>query len=69
MKPSPASGVLRRICRAYREAAAAYDQAFVRGDVGQIEEALSRMQETAHTFAQGAEWALRQTSRSERRAR
>ena len=63
MKPSPASGTLRRICRAYREAAVAYEQAFMRGDVGRIEEALSRMQEAAHTFAQGAEWALRQTSR------
>jgi hypothetical protein len=48
---------LRRICRAYREAATAYDRAFRRGDVEAIEEAFSRMQEIACAFNQGAEWA------------
>jgi hypothetical protein len=52
---------LRRICRAYREAATAYDRAFVRGDVKAIEEAFSRMQEIARAFDQGAQWAHRQT--------
>lgn len=52
--------MLRRICRAYREAATAYDRAFVRGDVKAIEEAFSRMQEIACAFDQGAQWAHRQ---------
>jgi hypothetical protein len=51
---------LRRICRSYREAAAAYDRAFQHGDVRAIEEAFSRMQEIARAFDQGAEWAIRQ---------
>jgi len=52
---------LRHVCRAYREAAAAYDRAFIRGDVGAIEDAFSRMQEIARAFDQGAEWARRQS--------
>lgn len=51
---------MRRICRAYREAATAYDRAFVRGDVRAIEDAFSRMQEIACAFDQGAEWAKHQ---------
>jgi hypothetical protein len=54
---------LRRICRAYREAAAAYDRAFLRGDVEAIEDAFSRMQEIARAFNQGAEWAKGQHAR------
>ncbi|HEY5046728.1 MAG TPA: hypothetical protein VII49_01745 [Rhizomicrobium sp.] len=53
----PAGEMLRRICRAYREAAAAYDRAFVRGDVNAIEEAFSRMQEIARAFDEGSRWA------------
>jgi hypothetical protein len=61
MAPPISAGVsLRRICRAYREAAAAYDRAFLRGDVEAIEDAFSRMQEIASAFDQGAEWAKRQ---------
>jgi hypothetical protein len=55
------AATLRCACRAYREAAAAYDRAFVRGDVSAIEDAFSRMQEIARAFEQGAEWARRQT--------
>lgn len=53
------AATLRSACRAYREAAAAYDRAFVRGDVAAIEDAFSRMQEIARAFDQGAEWAQR----------
>lgn len=62
MIPSPRSTgtALRRICRAYREAATVYDRAFRRGDVRAIEDAFSRMQEIACAFDQGAEWAKRQ---------
>lgn len=51
------AGDLRRLCRVYRDAANAYDRAFARGDVRAIEENLSRMQEIALAFAQGADWA------------
>jgi len=56
------AATLRLVCRAYREAAAAYDRAFIRGDVGAIEDAFSRMQEIARAFDQGAEWARRQSA-------
>lgn len=60
-QPSAATGrTLRQICRAYREAATAYDRAFERGDVTAIEDSFSRMQEIARAFDQGAEWARRQ---------
>ena len=52
--------LLRRICRAYREAAVAYDRAFLRGDISAIEESFSRMQEIAHAFDQGAAWERQQ---------
>ena len=55
------TAMLRTACRAYREAAAAYDRAFERGDVGAVEDAFSRMQEIARAFDQGAEWARRQS--------
>jgi hypothetical protein len=57
MSSSSTGTVLRRICRAYREAATAYDRAFRRGDVEAIEDAFSRMQEIACAFDQGVEWA------------
>lgn len=60
--PIPAGVTLRRICRAYREAASAYDRAFLRGDVRAIEESFSRMQEIARAFDQGADWARRQSA-------
>jgi hypothetical protein len=61
--PETSTGLtLRRICRAYREAATSYDRAFVRGDVGAIEDAFSRMQEIARAFDQGAQWASRQSN-------
>lgn len=56
---APTAATLRRICRAYREAATAYDRAFVHGDVKAIEEAFSRMQEIARAFGQGADWGRR----------
>lgn len=52
----PRGDALRRICAAYREAALAYDRAFVRGDIKAIDEAFSRMQEIARAFDQGAAW-------------
>ncbi len=55
------TATLRYVCRAYREAATAYDRAFARGDVGAIEDAFSRMQEIARAFEQGADWARRQS--------
>jgi predicted short-subunit dehydrogenase-like oxidoreductase (DUF2520 family) len=60
MAASSKGAMLRGICRAYREAAAAYERAFVRGDLKAIEESLSRMQEIANAFEQGAIWAERQ---------
>ena len=60
--PIPAGVTLRRICRAYREAASAYDRAFLRGDVKAIEDSFSRMQEIARAFDQGAEWARHQAA-------
>ena len=52
---------LREICRAYREAAIAYERAFAAGNVGQIEDSFSRMQEIARAFDEGAEWARMQS--------
>lgn len=63
---SSKSATLRHICRAYREAATAYDRAFRRGDVEAIEDAFSRMQEIACAFDQGAEWAKHQLAISAR---
>jgi hypothetical protein len=68
VRPRPAGERLRHICRTYREAAAAYERAFVRGDVLKIEDALSRMQEIARAFDEGAVWALRQPSTPARKA-
>ena len=61
--PSVTGSTLRRICRAYREAAISYDRAFARGDVRAIEDAFSRMQEIARAFDQGASWARRHSIR------
>jgi hypothetical protein len=48
--------------RVYRDAHALYRRAFVRGDVGAIEEAFSRMQEIGRAFEEGAKWAQTQSS-------
>jgi len=45
------------LCRVYREAHARYARAFLRGDVGAIEDAFSRMQEIGRAFREGAQWA------------
>jgi hypothetical protein len=44
-------------CRVYREAQARYSRAFARGDVCEIEDAFSRMQEIGRAFRDGARWA------------
>jgi len=48
--------------RVYRDAHALYRRAFVRGDVGAIEDAFSRMQEIGRAFEEGARWAQTQSS-------
>jgi hypothetical protein len=43
--------------RVYREAHARYARAFRRGNVAEIEDAFSRMQEIGRAFCDGAQWA------------
>jgi len=51
--------------RVYREARARYALAFERGDVRQIEEAFSRMQDLGRAFGDGVRWAEESTLRRE----
>jgi hypothetical protein len=52
--------------RVYREARARYALAFERGDVREIEEAFSRMQEIGRAFGDGVRWAEQNEQRRER---
>jgi hypothetical protein len=58
--PRPLDLPLHSASRAYRNAHAVYARAFVRGDVGAIEDAFSRMQEIGRAFEEGAKWARTQ---------
>ena len=51
--------------RVYREARARYALAFERGNVREIEEAFSRMQELGRAFGDGARWAEEKMHRRE----
>jgi len=55
--------------RVYREAHARYARAFGRGDVNEIEEAFSRMQDIGRAFRDGARWAEETVRRRESRTR
>jgi hypothetical protein len=55
--------------RVYREARARYAHAFERGDVREIEEAFSRMQDIGRAFGDGVRWAEEKVRRRERLSR
>ncbi|HEX3666786.1 MAG TPA: hypothetical protein VHU23_16290 [Rhizomicrobium sp.] len=62
MSASPRRGVFD-LCRVYRDAHARYARAFAKGDVNAIEDAFSQMQEIAHAFRDGAQWAQNQSTK------
>ena len=51
--------------RVYREAHARYARAFRRGNVNEIEETFSRMQDIGRAFRDGAQWAEEKMSQKE----
>ena len=51
--------------RVYREARARYALAFERGNVRDIEDAFSRMQEIGRAFGDGVRWAEQKIGRNE----
>ena len=55
--------------RVYREARARYALAFERGNVRDIEDAFSRMQDLGRAFGDGARWAEEKMQRRERPCR
>ena len=55
--------------RVYREARARYALAFERGNVRDIEDAFSRMQEIGRAFGDGVRWAEEKMQRIDRMSR